>query len=209
MLKNEDGRPQSCYSGSATTAGNLVFVGKNDGRLVALNATDGRELWDFQTGAGANAPATVFEVDGRQKVAIVAGGNALAGTTHGANLWVFSLDGRVEPLASLQRAGEAIEHANEETGAEPGEGEGDREVSDRPDPAAGRQVFADNCATCHGVAGRGGNGGPDLTSIPDTRNFDAVKQQTEDGGSSMPAFRDSLTPKQIDDVAAFVNDGIN
>jgi alcohol dehydrogenase (cytochrome c) len=214
MLKDENGRPQSCYSGSATTAGNLVFVGKNDGRLVALNATTGEQLWDFQTGAGANAPATVFEVDGRQKVAIVAGGNALAGSTHGANLWVFSLDGEMLELDGLQRAGEAIEHANEETGAEPGEGEGareeaTREVSDRPDAAAGRQVFADNCATCHGVTGRGGNGGPDLTSIPDTRNFDAVKEQTENGGSSMPAFRDTLSQKQIDDVAAFVNDGIN
>ncbi|MDW5593751.1 PQQ-binding-like beta-propeller repeat protein [Conexibacter stalactiti] len=219
MLKNEAGRPQSCYSGSAATAGNLVFVGKNDGRLVALNATDGRELWDFQTGAGANAPATVFEVDGKQKVAIVAGGNALAGSPHGANLWVFSLDGDVMELDGTGD-GESITHGGQEPAAddeaagrrdgdEAAGRDGDETASARPDAAAGRTVFADNCATCHGVTGRGGNGGPDLTAIPSARDLDAVIRQTTDGGSAMPAFGDSLSPKEIQDVAAFVTNGIN
>ena len=38
-----------CYSGSVTTAGGLVFTGRNDGRLVALNASTGSQLWEFQT----------------------------------------------------------------------------------------------------------------------------------------------------------------
>ncbi len=46
--------PESCYSGSATTAGNVTFVGRNDGELEAYNATTGDLLWSFQTGAGAN-----------------------------------------------------------------------------------------------------------------------------------------------------------
>ncbi|NLE79246.1 MAG: PQQ-binding-like beta-propeller repeat protein, partial [Rhodococcus sp.] len=97
-MEDEQGEPNSCYSGSATTAGGLVFVGKNDGHLVALDAKTGDELWSFQTGAGVNAPPTVFWADGEQKVAVVAGGNSLAGTTHGDNLWVFSLTGEVESL---------------------------------------------------------------------------------------------------------------
>ncbi|MDW5593100.1 PQQ-binding-like beta-propeller repeat protein [Conexibacter stalactiti] len=209
-MKDENGRPQSCYSGSAATAGNLVFVGKNDGRLVALNATTGEQLWDFQTGAGANAPATVFEVDGKQKVAIVAGGNALAGSPHGANLWVFSLDGDVMELDGTGE-GEAITHGGGEPTDESAEGDAEtrEDVSARPDADAGRTVFADNCATCHGVTGRGGNGGPDLTAIPSARDLDAVIRQTTDGGSAMPAFGDSLSPKEIQDVAAFVTNGIN
>jgi quinohemoprotein ethanol dehydrogenase len=57
--------PEPCYSGSTTTAGGLVFVGRNDGRLTALDSSDGQRLWEFQTGAGMNAPVTIFEHRGR------------------------------------------------------------------------------------------------------------------------------------------------
>src|SRR5215213_2353251 len=86
--------PESCYAGSVTTGGNLVFVGRNGGEVQAYNAETGEgPLWSFQTGAGANTTATVFEYDGTQHLAFLAGGNALAATPHGDNLWLFSLDG--------------------------------------------------------------------------------------------------------------------
>jgi alcohol dehydrogenase (cytochrome c) len=37
---------EACYSGSATTAGGLTFVGRNDGRLTALDSSDGTKLWN-------------------------------------------------------------------------------------------------------------------------------------------------------------------
>src|SRR5262245_9606781 len=43
--------PDSCYAGSATTKGNLVFIGRNDGRLQAYDARNGKLLWNWQTGA--------------------------------------------------------------------------------------------------------------------------------------------------------------
>jgi quinohemoprotein ethanol dehydrogenase len=89
----------SCYSGSVTTAGGLVFVGHNDGRLIAYDARNGDQLWEFQTGAGANATATVFEHDGKQAVMLVAAGSALGGTVHGDNVWLFGLDGDLGPAA--------------------------------------------------------------------------------------------------------------
>src|ERR1700761_2108475 len=49
--------PESCYSGTVTTAGNLVFVGQNNGEFQAYNAETGELLWHFQTGAGANPTA--------------------------------------------------------------------------------------------------------------------------------------------------------
>ena len=67
----------SCYSGSATTAGNLIFVGRNDGHLQAYDARNGQLLWSFQTGAGANNTASVFDLDGKQVVAFYAAGSAL------------------------------------------------------------------------------------------------------------------------------------
>ena len=51
--------PESCYSGSTTTGGGLVFVGRNSGHLEAYDAESGDLKWSFQTGAGANSTATV------------------------------------------------------------------------------------------------------------------------------------------------------
>ena len=59
---------EPCYSGSVVTKGGLVFVGRSDGRLTALDSANGLKLWEFQTGAGMNAPVTVFEHRGRQHV---------------------------------------------------------------------------------------------------------------------------------------------
>jgi outer membrane protein assembly factor BamB len=43
----------------ATFANGLVYVGAEDGRLVALDAASGRERWTFRTGARIRARATV------------------------------------------------------------------------------------------------------------------------------------------------------
>ena len=83
----------SCYSGSVTTAGGLVFVGRNDGRLTALNSSNGQRLWEFQTGAGVNAPASVFEYEGEEYVAVYSGGSLFAGATRGDSIFLFSLKG--------------------------------------------------------------------------------------------------------------------
>ena len=85
----------SCYSGSVTTAGGLVFVGHNDGRLIAYDARNGGQLWEFQTGAGANATATVFEHKGKQYVMLVSAGSSLGGTrltatVSGSSAWTAS-----------------------------------------------------------------------------------------------------------------------
>src|SRR5205814_6313310 len=60
--------PEQCYSGTLATAGRLLFVGRNDGRLMALDSATGKQLWEFQTGAGMHAPVSTFEYWGRQYV---------------------------------------------------------------------------------------------------------------------------------------------
>ena len=71
--------PDQCYSGSIVTAGGLVFIGRNDGRLTALDKSNGKKLWEFQTDGGVNAPASTFEYKGKQYVVVHAGGTALGG----------------------------------------------------------------------------------------------------------------------------------
>ena len=60
-------------------------------------------LWSFQTGAGANDTAAVFEQDGKQYVAFLSAGNSLVATAHGDNLWLFSLDGTLGPGRGTRR----------------------------------------------------------------------------------------------------------
>jgi len=99
----------SCYSGSVTTAGGLVFVGRNDGRLTALNSANGQKLWEFQTGAGVNAPAAVFEFEGDEYVAVYSAGSLFAGSTRGDSVFLFSLKGTLtaaSPQSAAQAPGE-------------------------------------------------------------------------------------------------------
>jgi glucose dehydrogenase len=183
--------PESCYSGTVTTGGDLVFVGRNGGQLEAYDATDGKRLWSFQTGAGANTTPTVFEHRGEQYVVFLAGGNSLAATAHGDNLWLFGLNGTLGP-AKAGSGGEGTGHA----------GESPAEPTNQPgDPDAGKQVFADNCSGCHGLNGTGGNGGP---SLVDSTNLQRVIAQVTNGGGGMPPFKGTLSQQEINDVSSYV-----
>jgi quinohemoprotein ethanol dehydrogenase len=199
--------PEACYAGSATTAGNIVFIGRNNGDLQAYNATNGNLLWSFQTGAGANDAPTIFKHNGKEYVVFYAGGNALAATPHGDNLWLFSLDGLLSQVTG-PGGGAGVGHAGE-TNTPP--------TSTTPETTtkggggnvtAGQQVFAENCATCHGATGHGGNGGPDLTAIPSAKQLSVVVKQVTNGGGGMPAFKGQLTKAQINDVSAYVTQKI-
>jgi alcohol dehydrogenase (cytochrome c) len=90
--------PERCYSGSVATAGGLVFVGRSDGRLTALDSKNGALFWAFQTGAGVNAPASVFEHRGQQHVVVYSAGNLFAGSPRGDSVWLFSLQGQLGPV---------------------------------------------------------------------------------------------------------------
>jgi quinohemoprotein ethanol dehydrogenase len=220
---------ESCYSGAVTTAGGLLFVGKNDGNLVAFDSKSGKELWHWQTGAGANATVTPFEDEGEEKIAIYAGGNSLAATPHGENFWVFSLKGTMEEAKGLEEEEEGTEHAGEESAEEKegggetgeaeenqgneetpveGEDEGGEAAAGAPNAGAGKEVFAENCSVCHGATGKGGNGGPDLTTMPKAKEQKGAEEQVTNGGGGMPPFKGVLSEEEIKNVAAYVVEGI-
>ena len=73
------------------------------------------------------------------------------------------------------------------------------------DPTAGKQVFASaGCTSCHTLKDAGSSGavGPNLdeTKPPLERVIDRVTN----GKGAMPPFKDSLSGRQIADVAAYV-----
>jgi alcohol dehydrogenase (cytochrome c) len=175
----------ACYSGSTTTAGGLTFVGRNDGRLTALDARDGKKLWEFQTGAGMNAPVSVFEHRGKQYVVAYSAGNLFAGSPKGDSVWLFGLDGTLPPAPP---PGAAMLFS--------------REAEGTADPAAGKVVYDSACVFCHGERGEGGHGGG--KTLAAATNADLVVQIVSEGRNTMPPLAATLTAEQIRDVAAYV-----
>ena len=73
------------------------------------------------------------------------------------------------------------------------------------DPAAGKELFASACASCHGAEGKAGIG-PDLSSANYKfgNSHDAVVSSIRDGRpGGMPAYGNQLTNAQIEALTAF------
>jgi len=187
-----------CYSGSMTTGGGLTFVGRNDGRLMALNSTTGRKVWEFQTDGGVNAPAITFLHEGRQYVAAYAGGTLLAPSKRSDGLWLFSLHGDMD---SLPRG--AASMTGQTGGAErrgPPGPPPDREA----DLGKGQALYTAICATCHGDQAEGGtHGGPALT---DALTLESVMYVVSRGQGDMPAFGTTMSEADLHDVSSYVTE---
>lgn len=82
--------------GSIATASGLLFIGASqDGRLRAIDARNGRELWNAALPAGGNAtPMTFKQPGGRQYVVIAAGGHLGLGNKMGDAMMAYALPER-------------------------------------------------------------------------------------------------------------------
>jgi glucose dehydrogenase len=68
------------WSGALATAGSLVFYGTLDGWFKAVDARNGKTLWQFKAGSGiVGQPVTYRGPDGKQHVAVMAGVGGWAG----------------------------------------------------------------------------------------------------------------------------------
>jgi alcohol dehydrogenase (cytochrome c) len=84
--------PQPMMGGAFTTAGGLMFTGEANGWFRAYDAESGKILWSFQAGAGVNAPASSYSVDGKQYIVVGAGGNTQIDFKRGNNIIAFTID---------------------------------------------------------------------------------------------------------------------
>jgi quinohemoprotein ethanol dehydrogenase len=90
-------------SGVMTTAGGIAFHGEPDGNFQAYDAKNGDLLWQWQTGAGADAPPVTYMIDGVQYVAIAAGGlQRGSSSARSDTVWAFSLNSKsdLKPFAA-------------------------------------------------------------------------------------------------------------
>jgi quinoprotein glucose dehydrogenase len=80
------------FGGAVATAGGLIFVAATaDEKIRAFEKHSGRVLWEHQLPAGGYATPSVYMVDGRQYVAIAAGGSGKNATRSGDSIIAFAL----------------------------------------------------------------------------------------------------------------------
>ncbi|MCK0157293.1 DUF1080 domain-containing protein [Cellulophaga sp. F20128] len=80
------------YGGAVATAGGLIFIAATaDEKFRAFEKSRGRILWEYKLPAGGYATPSVFMQNGRQYIAIVAGGGGKNNTPSGDSVMVFAL----------------------------------------------------------------------------------------------------------------------
>ena len=82
---------QPMIGGIMATAGGLVFTGEGNGQFKAYDSATGNVLWNFQAGAGVNAPPASYTINGKQYIVVGAGGNVQLNYKRGNNIIAFTL----------------------------------------------------------------------------------------------------------------------
>jgi alcohol dehydrogenase (cytochrome c) len=88
------------WAAMLATGSGLLFTGKETGEFIALDADNGKTLWQFQTGSGINAMPITYTHNGQQYVTVLSGvgglywnlaKNALKNVVPGGSVWTFAL----------------------------------------------------------------------------------------------------------------------
>ncbi len=185
--------------GTLTTAGNLVFQGTADGRLVAYNAKTGEKLWETATGTGVVAAPSTYMVDGKQYVSIAVGWGGVYGLAARATerqgpgtVYTFVVGGNAPKPEFVQYRMDRLLQGV------------------KYDPAKvqeGTLLYVSNCVFCHGVPGvdRGGNipnlGYMNASYIENLDKFVFKGPAMERG---MPDFSGKLSVEDVEKIKAFI-----
>jgi len=85
---------QPLIGGVLATGGNLVFMGEGNGMFAAFDSGNGKRLWEFNCGAGVNAPPISYKVGEQQFIAVAAGGNSYFKYPSGDSIIGFGLSSK-------------------------------------------------------------------------------------------------------------------
>jgi quinohemoprotein ethanol dehydrogenase len=192
--------------GLLTTAGNLVFQGTGDGRMVAYDAKNGNKLWESPSGTGVIAPPITYLADGVQYVTLLAGwGGAWAlehkpkGETgnfeNAGRIFTFALGGTT-PMPGFRKRLPVHPYI-------PPEGFS-------PDPAgvaSGDRLYHTHCSRCHGSEViQHGVIYPDLRYSSEAIHSNFIKIVLEGllEPNGMPSFGDRLSQQEVASIEQYV-----
>jgi quinohemoprotein ethanol dehydrogenase len=193
--------PRAGSGGTLATAGGLVFEGTINKTFAAYRASDGHKLWEVETQSVPIAGPITYTVGGVQYVAVNAGwGGGLAHVqansfrdlrVSSARLLVYRLGGtaRLPPMPPEEAppAMPPFVRASED------------------EIRHGGELFAANCALCHGQMARGGI--KDLRHMsPDTQqHFLDIVLGGARKAQGMASFSDVLSKADADAIHSYVN----
>jgi mono/diheme cytochrome c family protein len=194
----------SWNGGTLTTAGNLVFQGTADGKLVAYRADTGEKLWDYATQTGVVAPPISYEIDGEQYISVNVGWGGAFALVFGeyvqaeslpnvSRVLTFKLDGKASlPDVSWKPSvvfNPPAQTANEST------------------LHLGHETYQDICMGCHGLNAVSGLLIPDLRGsayLWDENGWDEVVRGGILKDKGMASFSNNLSAKQSLAIRAYV-----
>ena len=188
--------------GTLSTAGNLVFQGTADGRVVAYAADSGKQLWESPANTGVMAGPMSYEIGGEQYVTVLAGWGGAFPLAYGA----MALQAKVRPEARVltyKLGGKATLPPPKNAPAplpEPPALTGDEKTVQ-----AGRDLYNMNCGVCHGLSAVGSGVLPDLRYLTPTKH--AIFTGILFGAKSrrgMPSFAGRLKPEEVDAVHQYL-----
>jgi len=189
--------------GTLSTAGNLVFEGTADGRVVAYAADSGKKLWESPANTGVMAAPVTYEVDGEQYVTFMAGWGGAFSTFAGA----LSLRAGVKPNAQvltykLGGSARLPEAKYKWAGRKP---EPPKLTATTAQIDQGRELFNASCSQCHGINAISGG------VLPDLRTLSAENHQRFLGivyggriPDGMPSFQGHLDLQQAEAVHQYL-----
>ncbi len=198
----------SWNGGLVSTAGNLVFQGRADGKFAAYTADTGKLVWEFPTNVGIIAAPVTYSIDGEQYVSVVAGWGGAYALASGVprhrdnvmsegRILTFKLGGTAQLPAPNVTFMELPEPPALETTPE--------------QVAKGEKLYHTYCSVCHGpgVVGSGG-GTPDLrySSADVHASWDAIVRGGAFVGKGMASFAHVLSEEDSNAVHAYVVDQI-
>jgi quinohemoprotein ethanol dehydrogenase len=188
--------------GTLSTAGNLVFQGTADGRVVAYAADTGTKLWEAPANTGVMAGPMTYTVKGEQYVTFMAGWGGAFPLAFGgisqftkvrpeARVLTYKLGGTaiLPPAKNVPLALTKLPPLK----------------ADDKTVALGRDLYNGHCGVCHGVSAISGGVTPDLRYLtPEKHQKFAGIVAGARAQKGMPSFVGRLQPNEIDAIHQYL-----
>lgn len=147
------------YGGITSTASGLAFYGELNGTVNAVDIKSGKVLWNMKSGGTQikMAPA-IYMADGKEYIVFI---------TDGTKVVVYGLGGKDPSKMAPSKAKQGTAHGQEKAAADP------------------KQIYKQNCASCHGANLEGG-AGPNLQHVGKTMSKQDILNQIKNGSGRMP-----------------------
>lgn len=188
--------------GTLSTAGNLVFEGTADGRVVAYRATDGKKLWESPANSGVMAAPVTYKAGGEQYVTFMVGWGGAFSTFAGGQSKNAGVRPYAEVLTFKIGGDEKLAEPNFPPLAKP---EPPKQTASAADIAEGKELMNGHCSQCHGMNAASGGVTPDLRRLSaDTHDrFKAIVMGAR-LSKGMPSYAGVLEPAEIDKIHAYL-----